>query len=111
MRIGPYRHRITISRKTVSGQNSYGEDVSDYTTTAFGPFWAEVTALRGRELESARQTWAEARFRVRMRHQPGVTVRREDRITWGTRTLDILDAEDQAGRQREIVMYCRELVA
>ncbi len=97
------RSRITISRKSVT-QNSYGEDV--VTWTSLGSFWANIRALQGRELESMQQTWAEARFKIDMRFQRGTDFRRADKVTWGTRTLNILDAEDPDQRQRRLFIVC-----
>lgn len=99
------RARITISRATKT-QNSFGEDQS--TWAAIGSYWANVRALQGRELESMQQTWAEARYKIDMRYQRGTTFRREDRITWGSRTLDILDVADPDNRQRRLYLICRE---
>jgi SPP1 family predicted phage head-tail adaptor len=99
------RARITISRATVT-QNSYGEDVPVWT--AIGSYWANIRALQGRELQALQQTWAEARFRIDMRYQRGTTFKRSDRVTWGDRTLDILDVEDPDQRQRRLFITCKE---
>lgn len=105
MQAGKLRSRLTISRGTKT-QNSFGEDV--ITWVSLGEFWAEILPLQGRELEVMQQRWAEARFTVRIRFQPTITFRREDRGTWGSRTLDILDVEDIDQRQRELRLICRE---
>jgi SPP1 family predicted phage head-tail adaptor len=105
------RQRITIVHAPDDVEGSMGYATGDWdSASTSGPFWAEVRAMQGRELEASQQTWAEARFKVRMRYQPGVTINRKDRITWGSRTLDILDAEDPDGRKREFVMVCKEYV-
>lgn len=108
MRSGRLRHRITIKQKTVSARTSYGEDT--YTWTTVGSYWADVLAMQGREMEAVQQTWAEARFKVRMRNN-GDTIKREYQITWGSRTFDILDVEDPDGHNKELVLYVKEFVA
>jgi len=103
---GRLRHRLTLQR-CIKTQDGYGQDVLAWTDTT--TFWAQVRAMQGRELETARQTWAEARFKIRMWH-PNQEIRREDRLVWDERTLDILDAEDPDGTGREMLIIARELV-
>jgi len=110
MRAGALRSRVTVQRKTITAQNSDGADVVDWTLDVDGPFWATIDALQGRQLEAMQQIWAEARFRVTIRYQEGVPIARADRLLWGTRILDILDAEDPDQRKRQVVMICKELV-
>lgn len=99
------RHKITVGKRTLGTQDSYGQQAITYPT--LGTFWADISALQGRELEAVTQRWAEAQFRVRM-HYNKYGIDRADRIVWGTRVLDILDVEDQYGDQRWLTMYCRE---
>lgn len=109
MQAARLRTRVAIERPVYT-TGTMGENVES-TPTALGSFWVEILAAKGRELETMQQTWAEARFNVRMRHQPGITFRRSDRITWGSRTLDIVDVEDPDQRKRELNLICREIVA
>ena len=108
MQAGKLRSRLLFNRK-VKTQNGFGEDVAG-APTALGTFSAEVRPLTGRELEVMQQRFAEASFSVAMRAQPGITFRREDYITWGTRTLNILDVEDVDQRGIELRLTCREIV-
>ena len=101
------RHKIVVGKRTIGSQDSYGSDVITYPS--LGTFWAEVTAMQGRELDAAMQRWAEARFKIRM-HYNTYGIERADRIYWGTRTLDILDIEDQRGDRRWLIAYCKEFV-
>ena len=101
------RHRIVIRKRTLGTQDTYGQQAITYPS--LGSFWAEITALAGRELETIMQRWAEARFKVRL-HYNEYGIDRADRIYWGMRTLDILDIEDAEGDQRWLICYCREFV-
>lgn len=101
---GALRHRLVVQRATKT-QDSYGQDVVEWTDLM--TIYAQVRAMTGNEMEAARQTAAEARFKIRSWYPP-VTIRREDRIIWDQRTLDVLDAEDPTGVGREIVILAKE---
>lgn len=101
------RHKIIVQRKTITGQDSRGQDECTWTT--IGTYWAAVKALQGSELVAAQQRWAEAKFTVTI-HYTGI-IQRADRIVWGARQLDILDAEDPSGDSRILQMTCREFVS
>lgn len=104
---GQLRDFIVIERKTITGQNDYGEDVIAWVEVC--RLWCHVKAMVGRELEAMRTIHAEARFKIRSWY-PAIVIQREDRARWGGRTLDILDAEDPDGVGRELVIYAREFV-
>jgi SPP1 family predicted phage head-tail adaptor len=107
MNPGDLRTSVVIQQKTVTSRNSSGEDVFTWTTVA--TMWCRVRPLSGRELEAARQIHAEARLELKT-HYPSVTIKRAMRAMIGTRILDILDAEDPVGKQREFVMLTKEWV-
>lgn len=111
-RIGQLRHRVrfTDPSTATSAQNSYGEDAGG--ETEIGPFCAMVESLSGRELFQLAQRWADARYRVIIRYQPGVTFTRQMYITFGTQTLDILDIQDvPKNRHHHLYMICKDHVA
>lgn len=100
---GSLRHPIAVQRRVV---DATGYDI----VTTWQTIWqgyAAITAMRGRELEAARQTFAEARFQIRTWY-PSAPFQREDRIIWGTRILDILDVEDPQALRREVLIIARE---
>jgi SPP1 family predicted phage head-tail adaptor len=111
-----FRHRIYIQSKTEGAQNEYGEPA--VTWANFQECQARIEAMSGRELETAQQTWAEARFKVTTHYLSGVE--REMRVVWGgldgnndplstARLLDILDAEDPTGAGTTLVMICKSI--
>lgn len=107
MRSGDTPHRIAISDPTPVTQSSFGEDVVSNPTDV-GTFWCKVEALQGRELESARQRWAEARYKITMRKQ-AVTFTRKMTGLWNGRHLNILDVQDVGGNSRpEVMMYAMD---
>ena len=99
--------RITINEKSEGAQDSLGQPT--ITWPAKQACYARVEALQGRELEAAQQTWAEARWRVTTHYISGIDTTM--RITWGSRTLEIIDAEDPNGLQERLVMTCKEFSA
>ena len=107
MNPGDLRTSVAIQDKIVTGQNTSGEPVFTWTTVV--TMWCQVTPMSGRELEAAQQIHAEARWKIKT-HYPSVTIKRAMRAMIGTRILDILDAEDPAGKQREFVMLAKEWV-
>lgn len=107
MQAGSLRHRITITDPTVTGQDSFGQDI--IVPTEVGTFWCLVEALQGREKEAAQQRWAEARYRIKMRHQAGITFKAIMTGEWNGLTLDILDVEDARSTLRpDLVMIARD---
>lgn len=107
MRASNRNSRVTFYRPTITSQNASGEDV--YSNVTLGSAWVEIKALEGKEIEQGQQLKAEARFRIRMEHPLSqYTLRRADRITWGSRTLDILDVEDPLGKRRRVTLFAKE---
>ena len=84
-------------------QNSFGEDV--LTSSPLGTHAANVRPLTGRETEVFLQKWADAQFVVEMDPKRcGLLegdIRREDTFTWGSYTLNILDAQLSNPRRGE----------
>ena len=103
---GLLRDLVIFQRPVKTADSIGGDAVTGYTEVA--RCWCLVRAMIGREMESVRQVWAEARFRIRTWF-PSVTIQRADIGFWGDRRLDVLDAEDPDGRGRELVVYAREL--
>jgi len=107
MRAGQLRHTVTVTQPVVSGQNAAGEDI--VTWSDVGTYKANLAALQGRELATAAQRWADARYMLTMRRQPGITFTRKMRVQWLTRVMDILDVQDMGESFRPFVtMYLRD---
>jgi SPP1 family predicted phage head-tail adaptor len=107
MRAGNRRSRVSFYRPTVTGQTASGEDT--VSSVLLGTAWVQVEAITGSEREVGQQLWAEARFRIVMEHPlSSFALQRSDTIEWGTRTLDILDCEDQNQRRREVRILAKE---
>lgn len=90
MQRGKLRDPLTLQRRVIT-QNSSGEDHITWST--LGLYWGHVRLMGGREMEAVGQKWADAQFSIVASYRPDITIQREDRFSWGTRTLDILNAE------------------
>lgn len=107
MRGGTLRHRITVQRLVAGSpsQNAIGEP--DESWTALATRWASVDPLKGRELIAAQQVASEVTGVIRIRHLAGVTSKM--RVVFGARNYDVLAVVNPDERNRETVMYVREL--
>ena len=104
MRAGKLRHRIVIEEKSVTRTDSGAETVS---WTEYDTLWASVEPLSGREMEMAKQIHDEISVRVWIRHRSGVVP--EMRISWDSRTFDIVSVINTAGRDIKMQLMCREI--
>ena len=101
---GLLRHQITWQRKSVSGQNSFGEDI--YTWQNFLTCRARVEGAPNSsgqdESQQAMQRWAEAEYLITQHFAPGLAAKM--RIAWwidGAMVyLDVLNIEDPPGTGR-----------
>ena len=109
---GRFRHRVTFTKPSEpsdSTQNTYGEDA--ITNEHVGTFWCRIEPLAGREMAAVQQKFAEARYKITMRHQPSTVFTRKMQAWWGSpaRILDILDVQDVAESMRpEITMLAKD---
>lgn len=105
---GLLRHRITWQRKVVSGQDSFGQDL--YTWADVVTVSCQVKPLSGREMQSAQQRWAEAKYRITQHYVAGMD--RMERGAWYVdgeyRYLDVLDINDRAGTGRVLEITAKE---
>lgn len=108
---GVLRHQITWQSKTITGQNSAGEDIVSWVDVI--TVKCQVKSLQGREVEATRQRWAEAQFHVKQHYVPGME--RIDRGYWlvdgAVQYLDILDIQDPVGTGRFQVIMAKEWVS
>lgn len=101
--------RVTIQHKTATVTS--GQESVNWTASTTGPLWASMRWLRGRELEAMRQRWAKADFLLVLNFGDvsGVTINPYDRISWGSRTLEIDGGEDPDDRRRYYNIIAHEI--
>lgn len=104
MQRGKLSEKVTVQRATKT-QTAIGGDTVTWSTIA--TYWCDPVFLPGQEIESAGQKWAVNRWRIRTQYNPSVTLRAEDRLAWGSRTLNITDVQESR-RRGEVIIYAQE---
>lgn len=101
-------HQIRWQEKVSTGLNSSGEDTYEWQEVV--TCRAQIKTIAGRELEMARQRWAEAKYEITQHWFSGL--RPDMQITWyiggEERTLDVLDVRDPAGTGRVQVVIAKD---
>jgi len=105
VRSGRLRHRITI-KQDAGTADAAGQVVESWSAfRASVP--AEVIETGGREALFGQAIDATATHMIIIRYDSSVTEQMQ--VTWGTRTLGIINARDKDGRRKEMWLTCREL--
>lgn len=105
MRAGDLRNRIELQGKTVA-TSSRGAEVIAWTCLAV--LWASVEPMTGREFMEQKQEQGEINLRIRIRYRPDT--KPAMRVKWGDRVFDIQSVTNTGERQRETVLFVREVV-
>lgn len=109
MQTGQLDQRITLLRPTFT-TDGLGASVPG-TPTDLGQKWANVSYMNGYELEQAAQRWAEVRYKITIRRQPGLTLQLTDYIEWNSQTLDLLDIRGPGTRDDFWILMAKDHVA
>ncbi len=107
MSIGARRHFITIQHQTQS-LNTYNQPI-DGAWATFAQCWAEIRPLSGSEVFRSQQTISRANLLANIGYISGVTTKMK--IQHGSRTLQIEHIENPSEANRELNLYCWEVVA
>lgn len=94
MRSGRLDRTITIETNTPT-QNSFGELIDSWATLATVP--AQYIPARGGERFTAQQVYGQSVATFKIRYRTDVDV--EDRITFDSKTWDILDIRELGRRE------------
>ena len=105
--LGDYKERITVQRRSVTGQDAQGGDIISWTSASFRR-WAKIKPLQGNETFRAGQTMALSRFDVRIPNHRGDNISTADRLLWGTRPLNIVAAPISEDR-RDVLITAEEV--
>lgn len=104
MRIGRFKHRITIQEEVFAKDSTTGENTSGWQDVS--TVWAAVEPLKGREYFQAREIHAENTVRIRIRYRSGIIP--SMRVIYGDRTLYIQSVIDPEECHRELQLMCVE---
>ena len=106
MAAGTKRHKLTLQTRT-EALDAYGEATLTYATLAEA--WARLSVVSAAEREDARGTEAEVTHKAIVRYASSyASLTPADRVTYGSRTFDIIDVFDPDGRSRELHMRLKE---
>ncbi len=104
MRAGRLRHRVTI--ETPGGTASaFGEVAQSWSTVA--TVWAAVEPTSSRERVENEQTKTFTTHRVLVRYRDDVTT--SERVTFGSRTLNILSVINPNEQNATLELLCTEV--
>ena len=106
MRAGTLRHSVTILRPALAlgtrGQQNGGDEA------IAGNVACSVETLSGDEAIQARQIFASATLRVRMRGNPALKLTTKDKLRFKERILNIGSINNVKEVGREYVLLCGE---
>lgn len=91
---GELRERVTLQRKTETA-DAFGQKTGTWGAISGGSVWAKIEELAGREAIFAGQMKSVLSHRVTIRYFAGLTS--SDRISWGSRTLNIKYVSTSSG--------------
>lgn len=94
MKAGPLDRRIIVRRKMVTGENDWGEPITE--TVDVATIWASVRQESGREFFAAASVSAERKVVFRMRWLDGVTV--TDHVRYDGRDHNIQEVRELGRR-------------
>lgn len=105
--IGAMRHRITLQQKGTITRDATGAESFTWTNLSTAPtVWAEELPITGREFLAAGQEQAQATTKFRIRYRTDLT--NAMRVTYGSRTFNILHIENVSGLDKDLVLVVRE---
>lgn len=103
--IGAMRTLVILSTPGTASDGQGG--VTPWPGTTYGTAYAEAQPLAGREYLLAQQIRAGTPWRLRLRYDAGIT--QAMRVTFGTRTLEIVSVTDPEDEHRWTVLTCWEI--
>lgn len=111
MRSGSYPHYGRIEQRTVTGQNSMGEDVTTWAPVM--DTWCLVKYVEGVERDALQQKWDEARYKITMRGGYGQQLNASMRFVWlyegNNKVLQLINVGDPGGSTRaEATLIARD---
>lgn len=104
MRAGRLRHNAAIEQNTPTRSPS-GEAIASWSAFV-ASWWCELVQVGGGETFRSRQVHATADHVASGRYVAGVTP--QMRVVLGSRTFDILRADNVMNRDRELMLHLRE---
>lgn len=111
MSIGGKRARIVIEQDVGDEQDQVGGSIEDWQVIA--PRWAKINPGRGREFESAKSQHSELTHLLTLRFERLIDEAwraSHIRIKYGSRIFEVLTCVNKDERDRDLLIYCKELI-
>jgi SPP1 family predicted phage head-tail adaptor len=105
MKAGDLDQQITIQVAALS-RGATGEQIVTWAT--YKTVWAQVLTSGGFEKFYNPQLVAESTHKILIRYLANVTA--DMRITWGSKSLDIIHVDESRRREGELYLLCKEVV-
>jgi SPP1 family predicted phage head-tail adaptor len=105
MRIGEYRHRVTVQEVSVT-RHASGAEIETWTTLC-QPYMS-FKPLTGKEYWAAQAENADVTHEGRMHYRSGISPKNQ--IVWGSRTFGIRAVMNVEERNMELLLLCEEIV-
>lgn len=99
MQSGEMKDRVTVQRRTETKNAGGGLDIS---WTPVASVWGKVVSLNGRESVIGNVLQGTSLFDITVRFRTDLEP--SDQITWGSRELNIITAEDRLGTRQWTVI-------
>lgn len=104
--IGLLRDRVGLVREVLADDGTGGQVVTREALRGPATFPAQVQPLRSEERLRSAATEAGLAYRVLLRYHPDVTA--ATRVTWGTRTLEVVGPPIEHGHRHLLECLCQE---
>lgn len=111
MSIGAKRARVAIEQDQSAAQDQAGGSIEDWQVIALR--WAKINPGRGREFESAKAQHSELTHVLTLRFErliDNAWRQSHIRIQYGTRIFKVLTCVNKDERDKELLIYCKELI-
>ena len=105
MRAGELRNKVVIQQVTETQRTDRHPRQSSPTLATAS---AAIEPFQRRELTAVQQIYAEVTGKIRTRYLAGVTPKM--RVLFGSRIFDVLGAINDEERNRELIIYTKEVV-
>ena len=106
MRAGQLRDLVELQERFLSRAGD-GERTEKWVTT--NSVWAKIWEMRGKELLLSRELHAEVDVKIWIRYRSDID--RSWRVKFGSRIFDIHGMSNTQGRNQELLMMCKEIIA
>lgn len=104
MRAGQLRNRISLEALTTT-KDTYGQLIETFTHSRY--LWADAITGGGTEFYAAQKLHSSTNVVFKIRH---TELDVQSRLKWFGKTYEILNIQPDDGKQRQLLVSCKEVV-